>query len=117
MCELALDISKKEYFLNTEEYLEKLFKKAYVKLKLQKFEYNSNLIIYSEINLDERIEYIYDIIKELEIHIVICNFNDIYEKITEYIIKNGFYKGFIMNDKVINIIENITFAMIDMCDN
>ena len=115
LCKFADEISNKELFLNTDNYLNKLFKKAMVRLKL--FNYlNKNTWRYSpkEQSLKRKSMRIKNIINNSKLidDTTPKNIN-FDEYISQYVVKNELYNKPIFKEDLPNIIENLLFNIID----
>ncbi len=114
----AKDISNHEIFVNNDEYLNKLFKKALVSLIIYNYDFEMLFIdfedIYATIDLKHRARIFEFIINKLKIsdYFEITN-EDVHKCCLQYLVDNNLYGSLIQLHKFPEISKRILFKVID----
>lgn len=114
LCKFADEISNTEIFINKGDYLNKLFKKAIIRLKLFNY-FNKHDWRYSpkNISLRKKSQRIKSVMINSKINEEIDFQNlDIMKHISQYLVKNDLYNQNIFKTELPKIIEDITFKLI-----
>ena len=122
MCKFAVGLSKYVPFSNDELYLNKLFKKAIIKLKVYNHDFmgewrglmhyvdkNSNPEVYAKkLEEDSYNLGVYDVIK--------VSRDDLKKLFINYVIENNYYNKFMRDSEAEMIIKKVCYNLIDYED-
>lgn len=116
----AGEITKKDVFLNTESYLNKLFKKSVIRLKIYNHNFKEDIISFYGYYIEKNhspekyASKIEQTITDLKVkNIIKTNEYELYRLIIEYIVRNRYYNKNIRPYEAKRIIEEILFDIID----
>ena len=117
LCKFAEDLTNHDSFNNDQTYLEKLFKKAFVKLKVHYYDFEKNIkVFYVDKNPNPEIYAnkiekdiyklgIYDLIK--------ISRDEMYKFIINHIVRHNYYDKTLFGYEAKRIIEDVSYELID----
>ena len=117
LCKFAEDLTNHDSFNNNQTYLEKLFKKAFVKLKVHYYDFEKNIkVFYVDKNPNPEIYAnkiekdiyklgIYDLIK--------ISRDEMYKFIINHIVRHNYYDKTLFGYEAKRIIEDVSYELID----
>lgn len=119
LCKFAYDISQNEVFLNTSFYLEKLFKKAQIRLNIYNHISKRNFrYLREDLSLKRKTIKIETVMNNSGLkNIINLDKINISEHITSYIVKEDWYDKPISKTDLSKIIEDILFDIINTNDD
>ena len=117
LCKFAEDLTKHDSFINDQTYLEKLFKKALVKLKLHYYDFEkNNMLFYVDENPNPEIyaNRIEEDIYKLEIYDLIQISRDkMYKFMINHIVRHNYFDKSMFGYEAKRIIEEVSYELID----
>lgn len=116
LCKFAEDFTKYSQFNNNQTYLNKLFKKALIKLKVHYYDFEKNKLFYVKKNPNPEVyaNKIEKDIYKLKIYDLIkISRNEMYKLIINHIVRQNYYDKSIYGYEAKRIIKDVSYELID----
>ncbi len=117
LCKFAEDLTKHDSFNNDQTYLEKLFKKALVKLKVHYYDFEKNIILFyvdKNPNPEVYAKKIEKDIYKLEIYDLIqISRNEMYKFLIDHIVRHNYFDKSMFGYEAERIIKEVSYELID----